>query len=385
MTESSSRPRVLVLTYTPIAREPRALKQIRRLSGEYDVTTAGFGPAPEPTLAHIELTEELAYVNTRAGRLRYLLLLLFRQYRRGYRFNVRDQSAYRLLAAANWDVVIAHDVQTVTMANRLTVRRGVIVDLHEYAPRQNEHSLAWRILIAPYFRWLCRTEVTKAAAVTTVSQGIVDEYRREFGIKASLVVNATPYSDQTPTPVGSALRLVHSGIPAPQRRLEIMIEAVVATTSDVSLDLYLIDDGSAYLNRLKQLASGHDRVRFRETVPYDDLVRTLNGYDIGLSIFAPTTFNLAWCLPNKFFDFIQARLGVVVGPSPEMTRFVDEYKIGAVMDDFSAEALTRLLDTLTPEMVGAWKTASDRHARELSSEMQLEEWSRIVRELVDAV
>src|SRR5690606_14907249 len=102
---------------------------------------------------------------------------------------------------------------------------------------------------------------------------------------------------------------------------------------------------------LRALAGDDRRIRFCEPVPYDELVQTLNGYDVGLSIFPPTTFNLAWCLPNKFFDFIQARLGVIVGPSPEMKRFVDEYRVGLVLPDFESAPLAAALEALTPERV----------------------------------
>src|SRR5690606_13520153 len=139
----------------------------------------------------------------------------------------------------------------------LGARHGVIADLHEYAPRQNEHSFAWRTIIAPYFRWLCRRQVSRAAAVVTVSEGIVQEYKKEFGFESILVVNATPYQEALePGPVGDPLRLVHSGVPAVQRRLETMIDAVLTTSADVTLDFYLVDDDSAYMESLRDRAGG---------------------------------------------------------------------------------------------------------------------------------
>jgi hypothetical protein len=167
-----------------------------------------------------------------------------------------------------------------------------------------------------------------------------------------------------------------------QRRLEIMIDAVLQTDADVTLDFYLVDDESAYMESLRSRAGGSDRIRFNPAVPYDQLVRTLNGYDVGLSIFAPTTFNLAWCLPNKFFDFIQARLGVIVGPSPEMERFVSEYGVGAIMPDFEAASLARVLEQIDPETVAQWKQASSAHAHELSSESQSAIWGDVMESLL---
>lgn len=372
------------MTYTPFAREPRALKQVRYLRRDYDVTTAGFGPAPFEDVPHIELNDSLPYRWGVVGRALYLAMLTLHLYPLITRFSARDRDARRLLGGHSWEIVIAHDPQTISVANRLSARHGVITDLHEYAPRQNEHSRLWKLLIAPYFRWLCRTEVAESVAVVTVSQGIVNEYRREFGFEATLVVNATPYQDLEPTPVSGPLRLVHSGVPAVQRRLEIMIDAVRDTDAEVTLDFYLVDDDSPYMASLRERAKDSDRIRFNPPVPYADLITTLNGYDVGLSIFPPTTFNLAWCLPNKFFDFIQARLGVITGPSPEMARFIEQFGIGTVLPDFTASGLARRLEEISSAEVIKWKNASDASALELSSEKQSEIWGELVASILNS-
>jgi len=277
--------------------------------------------------------------------------------------------------------VIAHDLKVLRASLDLLPAKGVILDLHEYAPRQEEHAFLWRWLIAPYHRWMCRALVPRAAAVVTVSQGIADEYRRVFGFDSTVVVNATPFARLQPRPVGTPIRLVHSGGVAVQRRLDIMIEGVRRSRADVTLDLYLVGRGSPLLAELHALAGDDPRIRFREPVPYDELVHTLNDYDVGLSIFPPTTFNLAWCLPNKFFDFVQARLGEIVGPSPEMTRFVEQYGIGMVLPDFEPDSLAAALDALTPETVEAWKAASHAHAESLSSESQGAIWDELVAQV----
>lgn len=382
MNEPSSL-RVLVLTFTPINREPRALKQIRRLSAHYRVTTAGLGPAPVDGVPHIELEAD----PKPEGLLRlpgaYPVLLALRRHRYLAQHMPKPASAYRRLRGTQWDIIIAHDVQTVTLANRLDPRLGVLCDLHEYAPRQNEHSLLWMLLIAPHFRWLLRNEVTKAAEVTTVSQGIVDAYRREFGLETELVTNATPLRVAQPRGVSTPIKLVHSGIPGRARKLDVMIDGVKRSKANVTLDLFLMPTDPDYLQELRELAGTDARIRFRDPVPYAELLDTLSQYDIGISLILPTTFNLRWCLPNKFFDFIQARLGVIIGPSPEMVTFVNEHAIGAITDDFSAEAFARVLDNLTVDEVVAWKQAAHLAAPAVSAEEQVEIWAAAVGRIVD--
>ncbi|MBN9606104.1 MAG: glycosyltransferase [Actinomycetales bacterium] len=376
------RARILVLTYTPFAREPRALKQVRYLKRDHEVTTAGFGPAPFPDVPHVEIPELPPYRWGLLGKLLAAGFLLLHLYRLLPPMNALDRATARLLRGREWDLVIGHDVKTIDISFALAPRRGVVLDLHEYAPRQQEHSLLWRLLIAPYFRWMCRTRVPEAAAVVTVSQGIADEYERRFGFSSTLVVNATPYEQLAPGPVEGPIRLVHSGGVAAQRRLDIMVRGVRESRADVTLDLYLVGDDGDTMTQLREIADDDPRIRFRDPVPYHELIRTLNEYDLGLSIFPPTTFNLAWCLPNKFFDFIQARLGVIVGPSPEMERFVEQYGIGLVLPDFEPVSLAHALDALSRETVEGWKRSSDAHASDLSSESQAAIWEDLVRRLL---
>lgn len=378
-------PRILIISYTRTEQEPRIIKQIAEFRRRgHHITTAGYGPAPEGVDEHVEL--DPAVGATGLGRIPgiFSLLLLIRQYRAYAALEPRDVAAYAALKGGRWDVVVAHDAQTLHLASRLAPTHGVLADMHEYAPKQSLPSLRWNLLDQPYFTWLVRRYAANAAAVTTVSQGIVDEYKREFGFEPSLVINATPFQDLQVQPVGTPLRLVHSGGVSPQRRLDIMIQGVRDSSADVILDLYLVTDETPLMADLRSLAAGDARIRFREPVPYRELVSALNEYDVGLSIFPPTTFNLAWCLPNKFFDFVQARLGVIVGPSPEMKRFVEEYGIGLVLPDFESTSLASALDALTPEQVSAWKQAANLHVRDLSGEEQGKVWGDLVDGMLSA-
>ena len=378
---TTARARILVLIYTPFSSAPRALKQVQYLRDSYDVTTAGFGATGVEGVPHVQIPDGAAQRGGLLGRMLYLLLLLVRIHRPIPALSARDRDAVRLLGDGGWDVVIAHDLWALAGGLRLAPRRGVVLDFHEYAPREGEHSALWRLLMRPYVEWMMRTLVPRVADIVTVGQGIADEYRRRYDLASTVVVNATPFQDLEPGPVSDPLRLVHSGIAAPERRLDIMIDAVRASTSAATLDLYLVDS-SGELERLRRRADGDPRIRFRDPVPYRELLSTLNRYDVGLSVLPPTTFNLAWCLPNKFFDFIQARLGVIVGPSPEMARFVEANGIGEVLADFDPATLAAAIDALDADRVAGWKAASHAHAAALSSESQAGIWTGLVSRLL---
>jgi len=371
----STRPRLLILSFSPIASDARVLKQVRLFADDYEVTTCGYGPTPPGVVEHLEIpVEHLAWYKDPRW-------LLTRQYGRVYWGNAAVRTAATLLAGRTFDVVLADDVDTVPLALSLRPVRGVHADLHEYAPRQNEELRRWKWFVAPYVRWLCRRFVTRASSVTTVGQGIADEYQRRFGVRAEVVTNAAPYVELEPGPVGQPLRLVHSGAALRNRRLETLVDAVGATRTDVTLDLLLVANDPAYLEELTARVEREPRVRLLPPVPYQDLVRTLQGYDVGVHVLPPVSFNNAWALPNKFFDYVQARLGLVIGPSPEMARLAREHDVGAVAEDFTADGLVRVLDGLDAATVARWKAASGVAARALSSESQVLVWRRAIDRL----
>lgn len=117
-------------------------------------------------------------------------------------------------------------------------------------------------------------------------------------------------------------------------------------------------------------------------VSYRDLIPTLNRYDLGIHNLPPVNFNNRYALPNKFFDFVQARLGMVVGPSPEMVSRLEKYLLGRAATDFSAATLRTALEQTTREEVWEWKQNAAQHARELSSENVVGIWRDAVAAIV---
>ncbi len=382
----ASRRKLLVISYSPIARDARVLKQIALFSKEYDVTVVGHGQ-PFDTDAELILYEPAD--NRWTDRLRALLLHL-RLYRLAHWFEAENVVARRLLrkmsatsdAGDQFDAVLTNDLEPVGLALQLFGADRVHADLHEYYPGLQDNDPAWVKLRQPYYRWMLKNQAAKAASCTTVSQTIADRYQREFGLQAEVVENARPDSRLSATEVGEPIRLVHAGAALPNRHIEQMMRAVAAT-DNLTLDLYLTGQGTAYRRTLEQLASElGEKVAIHSEIAPDDLVATLNQFDVGLHVLPPEPTNNLLALPNKFFDFVQARLAVVVGPSPEMERRVREFELGVVADDFTETALARALQLLDRESVRVWKSNSARAASSFDVSRMLPRWSRSIDKIV---
>jgi hypothetical protein len=371
----ASRPRLLILAFSPLAGDARVLKQIRHFADSYDVTTCGYGPRPLAGVEHLELPPQA--LNELDGR-----LVTTRIYPLVHRAVPAVRAARALLKGRRFDAVVANDLETVPLAFDVAPPGRVLADLHEYSPRLHEDNPAWVRRIAPYYRWLARRYAARAGAATTVGEGLARAYRDEAGVECAVVTNAAPYAGLSPTPVGDPVRLVHSGACLRNRSLMLLLDAVEATARPCTLDLYLTPNDPAYLEELRaRAASSARQVVVHDAVPYDELVATLNRYDVGVHVLPPVNFNNRWALPNKIFDYVQARLGSVVGPSPEMAAVVRERGIGLVAEDFTAPALAAVLDGLTPDRAADLKGRAHAAARDMGADAQVAVWDGIVARL----
>lgn len=368
----TTRPTMLILSYSPIAGDARVLKQVARFTRDYDVTTCGYGDAPEGVVEHISMSRDIRY-NDLDGK-----LITLKRYRKVYWKLSAVKWSRDALKGRKFDVIIANDVEAVPVAVKLRPRHGVLADLHEYSPRLHDDNPAWFERITPWFEWVVSRYVTRANSWTTVSRGIVDEYERNFGFHAELVTNAAPYHDLQPRPTGSTIRFVHSGACLRNRQLDEMVTAIQTADADVTLDLYLTANDPGYLQELKDQAASGGRVIVHDPVPYSGLITLLNDYDMGIHLLPPVNFNNKWALPNKLFDFLQARLGVLIGPSAEMASYVSDYGFGAVADGFTADDARKAIEALTPEIVDEYKRRAHANAHDLAGERQVDVWERLI-------
>ncbi|MGQ4574831.1 glycosyltransferase [Dermabacteraceae bacterium P7006] len=372
-----TKPSLLILSLSPIVSDARVLKQVSLFAHDYELTTCGYGPKPAGAAHHIQIPDEVTSWVWEPK------LVITRLYPAIYWYNPAMRWCRRNLPRDAFDVIFANDVEASGIACYLRPRKGFHADLHEFSPRLNENDQGWNRWIRPLFEWMVRRHVTRADSVTTVGQQIAREYMSQFGLRnVEVVANAAPFrSDLSPTPVGSPIRLVHSGAARRERALEQHIDAVAAAGEGFTLDLYLTQNTTPYYRSLVERAERTPNVRVLPPVPYPSLVQTLAGYDVGIFSLPPITFNTRWTLPNKFFDYVQARLAQVIGPSPEMVSILREHSLGVVADDFTTEALTKAILSLTPDSVQRAKHAADTAAREVSAENYASIWRNAVEKI----
>ncbi len=358
--------KILIISFSVIHSDPRVMRQVRLLGNRYRITVAGFGRKPDAAVEFFDLTRPLSSLQTKFWWGVKLLLGFFESY---YWNRIEVRSAQDKLNGQIFDLVVANDISALPLALRLAAGRPVLMDAHEYSPREFDDKWMWRLLFGRYHHDLCRRYLQRAAGMVTVCQGIADEYARHYGVAPEVVHNAPFDQKLAPSPVQSGkIRLVHHGAAIRSRHLETMIEVMKYLDGRFSLDFMLVEGDSAYMRDLRRHAAADERIRFIPAVPMGEICSTLNMYDMGIYLLPPVNFNHEHALPNKFFEFIQARLAVAVGPSPEMARIVRAFGCGVVADSFDPSELAGVINKVSEGDLVRYKDAADAAATEVNYE-----------------
>ncbi len=363
--------KVLIIVYSEIRRDARVLRQIEWLKNRFQITLFAYGGYSDPAVEYHQLHDNYPMYLKVWGAL-LLKLKLYNKYYWTIPVNREARDLYSRLNRA-FDLIICNDVFPLPLAVQIKGQAKLIFDAHEYYPLEHDNSYKWMFFFHSYISYLCRVYAPQADLMFTVGQNIVAEYVRVFGLSPSLLLNLPAYQALSVQHVqGESVRLVHHGTALPGRNIEFMIEIVKALDDRFSLDLFLIFKNASYRTKLIECIGDNKRIRLYAPVDVNSLSAKLNAYDAGFYFLKSRSFNDINCLPNKFFDFIQARLAVIIGPSREMRDVVLEHAIGFVTSDFVIEHIVSELKGITKEHIYQCKINSDRLCREMNSERSKE-------------
>lgn len=370
---------MLILSFSEIVNDARVLKQIDLFKDTWDLTTCGYGPRPSGVAHHLQIQDKDISLNL-DGR-----LITLKQYKLAFWQQSTVRAAWKLLKSykGKFDLIIANEPDTVPLALKLKAAKGIHADLHEYTPSLHEHNDAWNRRIKPYFKWLIGKYAVKADAWSSPCDSVGYRHQEVFGFQPITVTNAAPFVNLEPTEVHRPIRFVHHGGAQRTRNPHVMVEGFMNSDVEGIFDLYLTGINPEVSEDLRDFAASDPRVNVYDGIPYDSLLKRLNDYDVGIHILPPINFNNKWALPNKLFDFIQARLGQIVSPNPEMAKVVKDFDLGVVTSGFEADELTSALESVTPEKIAEWKANANKYAFELSAETQVPKWAESIQELVN--
>ena len=379
-----SKKTVLIIVFNNLSSDARVNRQIDCLSQDYQVISIAEGENVRDDHVFLRTAHTPKDI---FGRLKSAWKVITRQFDSYYWSSSRVQKVLKLSQTVNVDLIIANDLNTLPVALKIAKEKNcpLIFDAHEYFPEVKASYWWWNLLFKPYIYAHCKKYMPLADQTLTVSPGLANAFKTNFSVSSTIITNSPPFIPlEVQTPSTQKIRMVHHGCASPQRHLEEMIETVSYLDERFSLDMYLVQESGQeqYLNTLKKLADKSKRTRILPPVKHNDIAKTFNQYDLGIYLHKPVTFNQKYALPNKFFDFIQARLAVVISDLPDMGKIIKQYQCGTILDDFSPQKWAKQLSSYTNEEIYKWKQGSAKAATQLCAQKEMSKLLNIVNELI---
>lgn len=351
----------------PLHNGPRMIREIEALNPYYDIFTIGATPPHDSNLPFLSVQK---FQNSFIERVITKVYKVIRGTHYPRLLFHKKKKIFKYLSQIQPDYVIAHDPSHLPYLLRYPEKQyKVIYNAHEYHPLEFDEDEGWLKVWGQYYYRLYKESLPQIDLLINVCQSIANKCEEEFNKSSIVIPNAAIYYPNLhPVKINRPIRIIHHGISNRTRRIEVMIEVAQKLGPAYQLDLMLVSVDDVYYQELVVLAQKSGNVQLIKPVSFEEIVPYINQYDIGLYNLPPESFNNKIALPNKFFEFIQARLCLVVSPSVEMKNIVEEYNLGVVSKDFTAESICHTIQSLTMEDIARYKSNSDKFAFQLSAE-----------------
>ena len=389
-------PTIVIFSFSPLARDPRVLRQleiIKEASPGAKIITVGLGEAWSELVEHHQIFGSAALAKSwrlvlfgRSGNrildfsfgevlAKVAAGIGFHSYffKRISRVKEADNLLRKIRETYDVSHVIGNDFDCLPLLKEHFGGDMVFLDSHEFTPNQSLSASLGKAVVRRHKRWLVRSTYYFPAKMSTVSEGIRQEYLREFGTREiGIWPNAPrPITLGSSKAVSKPIRLVHHGLGTRPRQLERMVQTLQDLGDGYELHFYLVNLDPQYRVELETLAS-KDALFFHEPVATSDLSTELSQYDVGVFLHEPKSVNAKYMLPNKFFEFVNAGLAVATGPAVEMATISTKQGFGIVSDDFEPSSLASKLRNLPNEEISRKKLAARAYAGNLEKLYQHE-------------
>jgi len=373
--------RVLLIPYSNVKEDPRVRHQIAWLANSgWTVDTLGLGEHPADTVStHYALVAQRPWVRSRIGSM--LIYGIFPSQAR-FQFLMLDRIPKELLvkiAAGAYDCIVFEDYHFLPLLTRrkiftpLALKRQIHLDMFEYRDPRLKLTSVRRLLTDRYYRW--RRALIGHSAIdtrTTVASRIAELYVDDFGVKLPTIVrNAPPPENLTPSEVSDDnIKLVFHGMASWARGFREIFAALPLIDRRFSMT-FMLTGNQSLIAEVKKLAEPFgDRVTFVSPVAMTEVSSRINEFDLEIIFLPPKTANLEYVLPNKLFEAIQARMGVVIGQSPMMEQIVNEFDLGVIVPGWTSDDLAATINSLTAERIRELKNSAHQAAGVLNADAE---------------
>jgi len=227
-------------------------------------------------------------------------------------------------------------------------RKKMVVDLHELFPQSPE--IFNRKKVHKFWEAIEAYFLPKCENLYTVCQSIAEYYNEKYRIQLKVVRNLPQQQNESisnlaewPFPEKKKC-IYYQGATNLGRGLERLIESMQW------IDAYLlIAGGGDVLEGLQEKTHQlglEGKIHFTGKLPFSELNRYTKLADLGISLEENLGLNYYFALPNKIFDYVRSGIPILVSPFPEMSRIVDEFKVGFIDKSNSSKELALQIEQI---------------------------------------
>lgn len=376
--------KILIVSFTSLKDSKRPYRQIKYLKDKYDIYTLGFDESGIEGIPFYKVCPVFKKARL-FNKLVYAFLFFIGKFEKVYEKIYDFRDIIQELTKIEFDLIIVHDLKPLPLVYKIKKTTKMIFDAHEYYFDLGGFSFINYFFLTKFDNYLIKEYLSKFNNIITVSNRISKKYEKKFNKKIEIVTNYSEYHNIKPTLINfNKIRMIHHGMADKNRKIQKMIEMMDYVDDRFELDLMMTTTtfDNSYLEKIKSMCIKRKNVRVIAPVDSNKIITYINKYDIGLYILSNNYTNQELALPNKFFEFIQARLMLAISPNPEMADMVKKYDIGVVADDYTPKNLAQKLNSLSAEQIMKYKQNANLAASELNSENEMEKLKKIVENII---
>ncbi len=290
---------------------------------------------------------------------------------------LKNQESFRLYAEFNFKLftylMLRADQQTILLANDLDSllpfylvskikNLPLVFDSHEIFSELP--SLSQRPKIKRVWKTLERFLLPKQKHFYTVSQGYAEWFEKEYHVKPSIIRNVPHLQKMNdkeeliffplPTVPSNHKIILYQGVLNMSRGLEFMIEAMQYTENCV----FWIAGNGPHRETLEQLVDYYnvrDKVFFLGILPPKTLKTITPLADLGISLEQDLGISYRYALPNKIFDYMQAKVPILATYLPEIKSTIEHYNVGRVIEKHDAKHIAETAMLMLNEGKSAYR------------------------------
>tara|TARA_B110001452_G_scaffold265336_1_gene269808 strand:+ start:2131 stop:3258 length:1128 start_codon:yes stop_codon:yes gene_type:complete len=367
---------IAIISNRDLNKAPRIHREVEALADEYDVILFGESVSRIPNSTYKNIYDQRTFFDK-------VLNYICRKF--SSHAQIRFSRLKKTLEINNISCVIIHEPSFLPLISNLK-KKGfkTVFNAHEYHPLEFQNTDNWSKSEENRQQILYRKNLKNLDLLINVSNGISQKCQDIFGKESIIIPNAANFVELPIKLSNSArIKLVHHGVLLPSRKLDFFIQCLKGFEEKFQLDIYGVPSKShsEYYNILKNLIKDYKHIRLLPPVPFIDIIPTMSNYDLGVVVYPPLNFNHTHCLPNKYFEYIQARIGILTCSSKEMKQLNSKYCIGLDITEFNKEKITESLSMITQEKINLFKKNTFNAAKKENAEYYQDIFLKAINEL----